>query len=163
MSRYRPKHGSVLSAAKPVASNVVHLSTRRSYLMPHSHPNRIFYVTEEKKRLSLLESIPSLKIEVVESRSQLKTKMMLHSPELVVVESILSWADSMQLIRDMDYFLDVPIVLLCDAEQKKQRAFLVREAYASGVHDILFAPFDAEDIKQTLGVLLKFQQAATSV
>jgi len=144
-------------------NNVVDLCAYRSYTLPQTHPSRIFYVTQGKERLSLLAAIPSLKVETIESSSQLKTKMMLHSPELVVIDSKLEWADALQVIRDLDYFLDVPIVMLCDKSQTPDRTFLVREAYDAGVHDILFAPFDAEDLKQTLGVLLKFQQSAKSV
>jgi DNA-binding response OmpR family regulator len=152
-----------LSAGVSSRSNVIDLSTYRSQTFPSSVPTRIFYVTENKSWLSLFESVSSLRVETIQSQSQLKTKMMIHSPQLVAVDASLGWADCMQLIRDLDYFLEVPILLLCEKSQVKDRSFLVREAYSSGVHDVLFAPFDSDDLRQTLSVLLKFQQSATSI
>lgn len=144
-------------------SNVIDLSSYRTQAFPSTVPTRIFYVTGNRAWLQLFQSVSSLRVETIESRSQLKTKMMIHSPQLVAVDADLEWADCMQLIRDLDYFLEVPILLLCEKKKVKDRAFLVREAYSSGVHDVLFAPFDSEDLRQTLSVLLKFQQSATSI
>jgi AmiR/NasT family two-component response regulator len=126
-----------------------------------AHP--VFYLTESNRFLDKLQLIGSLQIESIDSKQNLRTKMLIHNPELVIVESGLSWVHCLEAISEMDYLLEVPIILIAESRDLKRSPGLVKDAYASGVHDVLFAPFDQDELTEALSVLLKYRETARSL
>lgn len=74
------------------------------------------------------------------------------APRAVFLDSQLSWANPLEVIREITAHEETPIVLLIS--QKKQ-THILKAAYQAGISDVLFAPYRREDILEALTVLLR--------
>jgi len=122
----------------------------------------VFYINERgrwNKQLTLFQSLRVLDIRSVDS---LRSGLCENQPDLILLESDLSWADAIEVSRDLVVRMEVPIVMLWNRRSNVSRK-AIKNAYAAGVTDMLLPPFDSDDISETLDVLLKYQRQVTSM
>jgi CheY-like chemotaxis protein len=149
MEKLGPRH---------LQSNVVRLSDFRSS-KKNQVARTIFYVHPEPegKWSSLLESFSLLKIENICSSFELTSKLYLKKPDCILLESALGWTDPIHVIHELTQMLDAPIVMICDSNSTAHSQSQIKQAYAAGLYDVLYAPLKKEEILETLEVLLKFR------
>ncbi|MEZ4749993.1 MAG: hypothetical protein R3B54_05025 [Bdellovibrionota bacterium] len=118
----------------------------------------LFYISESADWLELLESYRLFDIRHATSVSELAHLFDSSYPDVVFVESWLSWGTPVELIRHLAETYEVPIILSfregSDPESTRKQ---IKEAYAAGVSDALQCPLHREELKETLEVLLKLQ------
>jgi AmiR/NasT family two-component response regulator len=119
----------------------------------------VFYLNEQRDHVSLLTHLNGLKIVDIHSNELLTTKLLLRTADLVLVESAIQWTCPIEVIQHLQHRLSVPIVMICDRKSLQENRSLVKQAYAAGVCDTLFAPLEIDELSETLHVLLKFQKA----
>ena len=112
----------------------------------------ILVLSDHKKCLESLESIPVLQVETARSVNALASKLMFFKPRVIFLDSQLTWGDPLEIVRELNHHEDTPIILLIS--QKKQ-THILKAAYQAGISDVLFAPYRREDILEALSVLLK--------
>ncbi|MBI4404041.1 MAG: hypothetical protein HY537_07765 [Deltaproteobacteria bacterium] len=139
-----------------MVSNVIDLCryrNRRNRL----HFYNVFYVTEEGQWLTLLLFSPFLRVRDLRSQEELRNFLLIERPDLIIVESNISWGEPIEIIREFHEKLAVPIVLVCDNTRSAKDKTLIKKAYSAGVHDVLFAPLRRDEIVEAIDVLLKFR------
>ncbi|MCB0406231.1 MAG: hypothetical protein KDD51_15735, partial [Bdellovibrionales bacterium] len=116
------------------------------------------YVSENVDWLELLESYRLFDVRHATSVSEMTTLLDSAYPDVVFVESWLTWQSPVALIRQLAEMYEVPIILSfregSDPESTRKQ---IKEAYAAGVSDALQCPLHREELKETLEVLLKLQ------
>lgn len=155
MGKARSKNPEKEAGAIP-SENVIQLGAfrnRHADFRTHS----LFYLNEGGRWLDLLTARQSLEVENIQSADGLKVKLLRRDPELVLLESGIRWGDPLETIKQLDYLLEVPIVMICDA-QGGENSQLIKQAYSAGVYDVLFTPLKNDELNETLDVLLKFQR-----
>jgi response regulator of citrate/malate metabolism len=91
----------------------------------------------------------------------LSAQLLMRTPDLILVESGLSWSEPISLIRHFSGLFSAPVVVICDAESKRRQADVLKRAYAAGACDTLFAPLESRELGETLSILLQFQAHAS--
>jgi AmiR/NasT family two-component response regulator len=119
----------------------------------------VFYLNEQRDHVGLLTHLDGLKIVDIHSTELLTTKLLLKNADLVLVESGIKWICPIEVVERLQHKLSVPIVMICDRKSLQENRSLVKQAYAAGVSDTLFAPLEIDELSETLHVLLKFQKA----
>ncbi|MCB0416666.1 MAG: hypothetical protein H6617_09605 [Bdellovibrionaceae bacterium] len=118
----------------------------------------LFYISEGVEWLDLLESYRLFDVRHASSVPEMTRLFDSAYPDVVFVESWLSWATPVALIRQLAETFEVPIILSfregADPESTRKQ---IKEAYAAGVSDALQCPLHREELKETLEVLLKLQ------
>jgi len=140
-------------------NNVIDLSAhrwRRGRL--HNPAHTVYYIHENGDWQNLLNSFPSLRVESIESEETLRSRLVSCPPELVLIDSALRWTDLVLLTEFLHDLVQVPIVMICSAPPSSKTARLLKQAYAVGLHDAVFAPLQREELFESLGVLLKFRR-----
>lgn len=118
----------------------------------------VYYLNESGTWLDPLVSFPFLHVEDINSMEQLKTRLLSRTPDLIFIEAKLSWVDPISTISLLSSLVEAPIVMVC--ESSGDSAPLIKQAYAAGVHDTLYAPLRRDDLFETLEVLLKLRRSA---
>jgi len=117
----------------------------------------VFYLSEQGHCTDLLKSLEFLQVFDIRAMSQLDSVCHLHCPDLVLLESKLSWACTIERAKSLHDQFRIPIVLLCHTPKAPGIKRLIKKAYAAGVCDTLFTPLCREELLEVLGVLLKYQ------
>lgn len=142
------------------SADVIDLSSyRKRYLFRSAHT--IFYLNENGLWLDYLLGYKLLHPRDVRSAKTLETMLLIHNPELILIESHLSWSDPFETSKNLSERLQVPIVMICGPESKSKK--ILKKAYSAGVHDTLFTPLNKDELFETLQVLLKFQNQVSQL
>jgi CheY-like chemotaxis protein len=140
-----------------IPSNVIDLDThrwRRARFLTHS----LFYINEDGAWWNVLSSFPMLRVENVQDEETLRSRLLSSQPDLILIDSQIRWADLVELTSHLHHLVQVPIVMLCHAPPNAKTSRLLKQAYAVGLHDAVFAPLEREDLFESLEVLLKFRR-----
>lgn len=141
------------------SSNVIDLSAHRWRRRQFRNPaHTVFYLHENGDWQQLLNSFPSLQVESIESEESLRSRLVKSAPELILIDSQLRWTDLVALTGFLHDLVQVPIVLLCGAKPNSKTSRLLKQAYAVGLHDAVFAPLQRDDLFESLEVLLKYRR-----
>lgn len=116
----------------------------------------VFYINDKGTWLETLSENRSLSMLDIHSLETLSNSLFQFPPDLVLIESSLSWADPLILLESLTSTLSAPTVMVCE-KNVRNRSWL-KKAFALGASDVLFAPREKEDLFQTLSVLLRFQE-----
>jgi len=122
---------------------------------------KIFYISQNQEWSELLGQIPGVQIANVQSLDALSTYLLLDTPDLVLLESSVEWADPISIIEKLRQTVTAPMVLLCNSQNLVDDPTLLKKAYAAGVCDALFSPINHDELLETVDVLLKFQRQAS--
>lgn len=117
----------------------------------------VFYLHSARQTESLIADLRTIQTVSVTDRNQLRTQLLSLVPQVVVIEADIKWAPALGLIEELHTGFDLPVILLSDKPRSRGRT-LIKQAYAAGVSDVLYKPLDPEEVLQSLGVLLKFQE-----
>jgi AmiR/NasT family two-component response regulator len=118
----------------------------------------VWYITENRVWSDLLASFSFFQLEEIQSREELNSRLLIKRPSLILVESAVRWAHAVEVIEELQEFLQVPIVMIYDPREKNTDPHLVKKAYAAGVCDTLYTPLHNHELSETLALLLKFQK-----
>lgn len=118
----------------------------------------VFYVNESGEWLNLLSQNRALTTVDVHSLETLGNALFQQPPDLVLIESNLTWADPLAILNNLNSTLSVPAVMICESHLRNHRSWL-KKAFSLGASDTLFAPLEREDFFQTLSILLRFQDS----
>jgi CheY-like chemotaxis protein len=91
-------------------------------------------------------------LETLEIQSEENLVASLPDSNLILMNAQLDWADPITLISTIHKWNEAPIVLVCP--QGERFAKLIKQAYAAGISDILYAPVEPTDVIQILDVFL---------
>lgn len=139
--------------------NVIDLSVYRSRRrLPRRHA--VFYVTDEGRWQSLFARLPYVELDEIRNPMLLRAKLLLKKPDLVLIESKLSWAEPIDMIRELDQSLGAPIVMICDEGHSTRNSLFLKRAFAAGLQDALFSPLREDELCETINVLLKLRRRA---
>ena len=139
------------------ASNVIDLSAFR-FRRSVARPFVVFYISHMGQWLELLSSFHGATVHLVNSLTLFDQKMGLVVPDLVFVESHLSWAEPVEVVGRLYQKFGVPIVMICEEGTRNRQT--IKDAYSSGACDTLFSPLQKDEVAETLEVLLKFRRHA---
>ena len=140
-------------------SNVIDLSLhrwRRARVPSASHT--VYYIHESGEWQNLLTSFPFLSIQSIENEEVLRARLIHCPPDLILIDSQLRWADLVHLTAFLHNLVQVPIVMICGAPPSSKASKILKQAYAVGLHDAVFAPLQREELFESLEVLLKFRR-----
>ena len=121
-------------------------------------PHTLFYLTDTCRWLPILSSFPFLQIDAITSMLMLKSKLLSHAPDLILVESKVGWEKPVTLIETLTGLLDVPVVMIYSARDLKKVPDLLKNAFAVGMHDTLSTPLKRDELWEALDVLLKYRR-----
>lgn len=138
-------------------SNVVDLSYFRRL---GSERHTVFYLNEAGRWLETLTGFPFLHVEDIDSMELLKARLLSRTPDLIILESDIQWADPVNTIYLLSSLVEAPMVMI--AEATSESAVLIKQAYSAGLHDTLYAPLKREDVREALDVLLKFRRSVST-
>ena len=160
MGKRRSKFSRGVSTEVVNASdNVIDLNAhrwRRGRLQNPAHT--VYYLHEDGEWQGLLSSFPSLSVENIESEETLRSRLVHCPPELILIDSQLRWTDLVRLTAYLHDLVQVPIVMICGAPPSSKTSRLLKQAYAVGLHDAVFAPLQRDELFESLEVLLKFRR-----
>ena len=161
MGKRRTKSSSgALPCASSAFDNVIDLNShrwRRARAVPHS----LFYINENGAWLDLLSSFPFLRVEDIQDQDTLRSRLVLRAPDLILIDSQVRWADLVELTAFLHDLVQVPIVMICNDRPSQRTSRLLKQAYAVGLHDAVFAPLQREELFESLEVLLKYRRQAS--
>lgn len=136
-------------------SNVVKLAAFRDR-RPSADSHTVYYLNEAGRWLDTLDSFAFLNVQDISNMEVLKARLLSRTPDLIVLESELKWAEPVSTINLLSSLVEAPIVLITDCNAESSD--LIKRAYAAGVHDTLYAPLREDELGETLEVLLKFRR-----
>jgi len=152
----RPASG-VSGANSNLPSNVIDMAEYRSLHTPRELPV-VYYLTGKDETYPQLAREAFFRLIVVGSEEELKTRLLSHAPDLILLDSDLSWAGPIPLIEWLTRLVEAPIVMLTAADAKASQ---IKEAFAAGLHDTLYTPLQDDELSETLDVLLKLRRHAS--
>jgi len=138
-------------------SNVIDLSEYRQK-RTYSQYRNIMYLSNSGSWGSLLNSFRALKIRDIQNHEMLRDQLKTQNPDLILLESNLVWANAIEMAHYLDNRIGVPIVFIVESKSKSNSRKNLKRAYSAGVCDTLFTPLNKEEVAETIGVLLKFQE-----
>jgi len=134
-------------------TNVVDIGQYRALLKQGQLPT-VYYLTGEENCCAQLEKCDFLRLVVISSEEELKTRLLSQAPDLILLDSVLDWAGPISIIQWLSRLIEAPIVML----SPESNAPTIKEAFAAGVHDTLYTPLKEDELSETLEVLLKFRR-----
>lgn len=157
MSHFRNRFGEADSSAT-LPENVIDLSAVRK-LRQLKTAHNVFYINESQTWLPDLEKITYINTIALHNDRSLDAALLTSAPDVILVESELSWSDPISLIENLAQLYSAPIVLLYTPESTRYNPDLLKDAYRKGVSDTLLAPLETHDLYQTLKVLLQMRMS----
>jgi len=142
-------------AVRAYPANVVDLGQYRALLKQDQLPT-VYYLTGEDNCCAQLEKFQFMRLVVISSEEELKTRLLSHAPDLILLDSVLEWASPISIIQWLSRLIEAPIVMLSPDSGSPA----IKEAFAAGVHDTLYTPLKEDELSETLEVLLKFRRHA---
>ena len=139
----------------PLPDNVIDFSKYLRERFPLLSRN-ILFICNENENTCPFSSIPVLRIEQIHSLSDLFAVLKRSPPELIFVESSLSWEDPLHIITEVHHITEVPIVMVCKSSPQ-QMSSLLKQAYAAGLSDVLKSPVLRDDLMEILSVFLQVE------
>jgi CheY-like chemotaxis protein len=140
-----------------VPDNVITLDAHR-WRRNRAATHTLLYINEGGDWLDLLASVPTLRVANIQSEEMLRSSLVAAQPDLILIDSRLEWHDLVALTAYLHDLVQVPIVMICNAPPSAKTSQLLKQAYAVGLHDAVFAPLRREEIFESLEVLLKFRR-----
>jgi PleD family two-component response regulator len=131
-------------------STVVDLLAYRS--RKQSQPaKRVLYISNGPSFTQGLQSLFGFDITQVTEASTLYTVLAVNPPQIILVESSLSWSRPLDLISMLqDSYNEVPLILVCVGPRTEKQSTLIKQAYAAGVTDVLFTPLCRDEALESL-------------
>ncbi len=126
------------------------------YKRRHDHSNlkRAIYVSQNGEWTAMLSRYVVLPEQPICS-SGARSKIISFSPDLIFVESQLSWYDPVEIVLEYNRLYRVPIVMISiDTPSERE---VVKRAYLAGACDTLLAPLRGDELAETINILLKFK------
>jgi len=118
----------------------------------------VLYVTDQGRWSSELEESSGLPVVEVKSANELEAVLADISAHLLVVEKDVHWACSVELVSELNYLLEVPVLMLAPSCGPCAHDFL-RDAYHAGVDDVLYDPWIEQGLNQAMNLLLKLHRS----
>lgn len=146
-----------LSAKSNLPSNVIDMAEYRSLHSTRELPI-VYYLTGKEETYPQLAREAFFRLVVVGSEEELKTRLLTQAPDLILLDSDLSWAGPIPLIEWLSRLVEAPIVMLTPSDAK---GTLIKQAFAAGLHDTLYTPLKDDELSETLDVLLKLRRHAS--
>jgi AmiR/NasT family two-component response regulator len=137
------------------SGQVIDLSQYR-YRISRAH--LVWYVSQNGAWSDLLSAFKFLLVDEIRSEEELAEKLSVRKPDLILIESTIKWASTVQVIEQLQESLQVPMIMIYDVRSKSSNPALIKRAYAAGCCDTLYTPLQSEDLLESLEVLLKFQK-----
>ena len=159
MKRNKTKQPIDVSVVSTDFSNVVDLSAYRRKTFVQNRTS-VFYLNSYGERLEQLQQFPSLQIEDIRNSIALRARMMVSHPAIVLLESTLSWANSIETIQSINHYLGVPLVMICEENLRRRAPGFLKQAFAAGLQDTLFCPLCPNELEETLSLMIKLNPDA---
>lgn len=134
--------------------NVLDLETYRAR-RPHSSHSIVYYLHESARWEESLKGVPSLWIEEIGSLGDLKAQLLSRAPDLILIESKITWTSPVDTIHLLSSLVEAPIVMIAEPSEDPS---LIKQAYAAGAHDTLYTPIKREELREVFDVLLKLRK-----
>lgn len=120
--------------------------------------NTVFYLSQDLKWFSDLQSGVPLQVIPVQNMDSLKYYAGLRTPDLVVVDKVFCGEDP-KIICQIQQYCEVPIILVAPKEKKSSR--FIKQAYMNGIHDVLFDPVSREEWREMMAAFLRILEIQT--
>lgn len=117
------------------------------------------YFGHDAQSLARLSQMPSLYLEHVEGEEDLRRHLTQNPPGLVMIESRPEMESVLGLVELIHRSLGVPTVLVWTPTETLDRSWLKR-AFEVGLHDVLYAPVDPEDVRAICRVVGSIRRIA---
>ena len=118
-------------------------------------PN-VYYLCGNEEWAPVLANFAFFRLSVITGEEDLKSRLLIHAPDLILLDGNLDWAAPIPLIEWLSRLIEAPIVMLTSPSEASTPR--IKEAFAAGLHDTLYTPLQEDDLSETLEVLLKFRR-----
>lgn len=115
----------------------------------------LFYINNKDELRKKLEKVSTLSVFSIQSMPDLHMALTIKTPELILIEADLKWCPPLSVLHETQRFFDAPSVLFCKDRHNFSQKDLIRDAYKSGVYDVLFSPLNTEDLSASLNLILR--------
>jgi hypothetical protein len=153
--------GNRLVNASSTSSNVVDLSLFRIVRGPASIPV-VYYVSDSntcslKTAAFLCRILSGWNVVPIKDRKKLLFYESMRFPDLYLIDDRSGWADPLILTSRIHAQLPTHIVWIA-SEKGGNGTSRIRSAYGAGVSDVLKRPFIADEVRETLGLLIRLRK-----
>lgn len=121
----------------------------------------LLYVTQSPNESPNTVQIEGANTYTVSDLNSLKSFLTRSYPLAIVIEADIRWIDLLDLIRHLSFLSKAPMILVVNRSPSETQRQLIKQAYFSGISDLLYAPFDLEELEQTVSILVKLQKTIT--
>lgn len=149
----------VPSTESQQSDNVILLDRYRKMRWMH-YRVQVLYIGEPGTSEVAIEALAQWvkTVRAVFDESSLFSSLSETKPDLILVESSVSWRDPVAIVEFLGLKTRTPIVLVCTpGKRKARRPQLLKRAFAAGIQDALTQPLHREEVEETFGVLLKYR------
>lgn len=119
----------------------------------------ILYLSDEASYLPSLRKASGEEVTAITREESLTEFLSFAPPNIVIIESDLSWGEPLALIQHLHSRWSLSVVLLIENRKTAPKAF-IKKAYEAGISDVLYCPLDDDEVQQTLGLLSQFVQSS---